>query len=97
MKSPARIASQPLLDLRMFVGGVVVDDGVDRLAFWHGGLGSIEKADERLMAVALHAAPDHRAIENVEGGKQSRCAIALVIVPQRPFFKGRPGCVRSSA
>src|SRR4051812_38781807 len=26
------MASQPFLDLRMLVGGVVVDDGVDRLA-----------------------------------------------------------------
>src|SRR3954452_2947471 len=59
VKAPPRMASQPRLDLRVLVGGVVVDDGVDRLVLWHGGLGGIEKADELLMAVALHAAADH--------------------------------------
>jgi hypothetical protein len=34
MERPARMALQPLLDLRMLVGGVVVDDGVDRLCPW---------------------------------------------------------------
>jgi hypothetical protein len=31
VEAPPRMASQPFLDLRMLVGGVVVDDGVDRL------------------------------------------------------------------
>ena len=77
VEAPPRMASQPFLDLRMFVGGVVVDDGVDCLAFWYGGLGHIEKANELLMPVPLHAAADHRAVQHVEGGEQRRGAFRL--------------------
>jgi hypothetical protein len=83
VEAPPRMPSQPFLDLRVLMGGVVVDDGVDCLALWYGGLGHIEKADELLMPVPLHAAADHRAVQHVEGGKQGRGAIALVIVGHR--------------
>ena len=35
------------------------------------------------MAVALHVLADHRAIEDIERGKQRRRAMALVVVGQR--------------
>ena len=41
-----------------------------------------EKADKLLMPMALHAATDDRAV---------------VVVPQRAFFMGKPGWIRSSA
>ena len=39
------------------------------------------------------ALPNHSSLQQFQGSKQSRCAVALacVIVPQRPFFQGRPG------
>src|SRR3954451_4606325 len=100
VEAPTRMASQPFPDLRMFVGGVVVNDGVDRLARWHGGLGGIEKADELLMPMPLHAAADHGAVQHIEGCKQCCGAIPLVVVRHRAaaaLLQGRPGCVRSSA
>src|SRR5262249_6334301 len=60
------MAAAPGLGLRMVVGGVVVDDGVDDLARRHLRLDGVEEADELLMAVALHAAPDDLALEDVE-------------------------------
>ena len=44
----------------------------------------IEEADELLMAVALHAAADDLAFEDVEGGEQRGGAVALVVVGHRP-------------
>jgi hypothetical protein len=37
---------KPLADLRMLVGGVVVDDGVDCLSGRHLRLNGVEEADE---------------------------------------------------
>ena len=43
VERPARVALQPLLDLRMFVRRVVVNDGVDGLALGNGSLGDVRK------------------------------------------------------
>jgi len=43
-------------------------------------LDCVEKADEFMMSVALHVAPDHRATKNVEGGERRGRAIAFVVV-----------------
>ena len=44
--------------LRMFMGGIVVEDGVDHLAGRDGPLESCDEADELLMRMARHAAAD---------------------------------------
>src|SRR5262249_47302948 len=80
MEDEARMAGQPGLDLRMLVGGIVVDDDMDDLAGRHLGLDGIEEADEFLMPVALHAAADDLALEHVEGGEEGRGAVADVVV-----------------
>ena len=54
------------------MGGVVVDDGVDRLSHGNLFLDDIEETDELLMAMALHVAADHRAVENVHCGEQTQ-------------------------
>ena len=53
---------------------------VDRFGGRHLVLDGIEKADEFLMPVALHAAPDDLAFKDIEGGEQGGGAIALIIV-----------------
>src|ERR1700690_3317284 len=75
---------QPLAYLRMLVGCVVVDDGVDLLSRWHLRLDGVEEADELLVPVALHIAADDGPIENVEGREQCRRAMTLVVVGHRP-------------
>ena len=53
MEGPAGMPYQPLAHLRMLVGCVVVDDGVDRLLDRYLRLDGIEEADELLVPVAL--------------------------------------------
>ena len=74
------MAIQPSADLALLVGRVVVKDGVHGVVLRKLGLDGVRKADELLMAVTLHVAPDHRAVEDVERREQRRGAIALVIL-----------------
>lgn len=59
------MADQLLARLRMFVGRVVVDDGVDRFSCRHLGLDGILEADELLVPMSPHVAADDGAVENV--------------------------------
>ena len=43
-------------------------------------LDDIEEANELLMAMALHVAADHRAVEDVHRGEQRRRAVALIVM-----------------
>jgi hypothetical protein len=64
----------------MFVSGMIVEDHMDRLVGRHLPLDGIEKADELLMAMALHAAADDLALEDIEGGEQGGGTVSFVIV-----------------
>ena len=75
---------QPLAHLRVLVGCVVVDDGVDFLSRRHLRLDGVEEANELLVPVALHIAADHGAVEDIEGREQCRRAVTLVVVGHRP-------------
>ena len=83
---PSRMLGEPGQHLRMFVGGIVVEDGVDHLAGWHGPLDGCDEADELLMPMARHAAADHLAFEHAERGEQGRRAVAFVIVREGRAF-----------
>src|SRR6516165_7383557 len=54
-----------------FVGGVVVEDGVDGLSGGGLALDGVEEADELLVAMALHVAADHGSVKDVQGCKQA--------------------------
>ena len=64
----------------MLVSGIVIDNGMDQLAGWHGGLDGVEEADELLMPMALHAAADHCAVQYVKGSEQRGGAMPFVVV-----------------
>jgi hypothetical protein len=64
----------------VFVRGVVVEHRVDHLAGRDLALDGVEEADEFDVAVTLHAAADHRAVEHAERGEQGGGAVPLVIV-----------------
>jgi hypothetical protein len=51
---------------------------MDRLVCRHLALDGIEKTDESLMPVALHAAPDDLAFQDIESGEQGGRTVALV-------------------
>jgi hypothetical protein len=74
--------------LGMFVGGVIVEDGVDHFAGRHGAVDGIKKADEFLVGMALHAAAVHDAVEGIEGGEQGDGAVPFVVVPQGSALAG---------
>src|SRR5262249_60543365 len=69
VKSPARMACQPGQHFRMLVGGVVVEDDVDRLVGGNLALDSVEEADEFDVAGGVHAAADNGGIQDAEGGR----------------------------
>src|SRR5205807_1291444 len=77
MEGPARMARQPGQHLGVFVGGIVVEHDVDRPVGRDLALDGIEKADEFEMPVALHAAPDYRAVEHAKRGGQGGGAMPL--------------------
>src|SRR6202163_2558527 len=84
MEAPARMTPQPFDHLGVLVSGVVVEDGVDRLAGRDLALDGVQKPDELLMPVALHATADDLALQHVEGGEQGGRAVALVMVGHGP-------------
>ena len=59
----------------MLVSSVVVEHDVDRFVGLHRALDGIEKADEFLMPVALHTAPDDLALKDV--GSANRMVVPL--------------------
>jgi hypothetical protein len=63
------VPTEPSPHLRVLVAAVIVEDDVDNFADRGLGLDRIQKADEFLMPVALHAAADDLSFEDVEGGK----------------------------
>src|SRR3954463_5577963 len=79
-KHEAGVAGEPSQHLWLLVGGVVVEDDVDDLADRDLCLDGIEEADELLMPVALHAASEQGAVEDIKGGEQGGGAVALVIM-----------------
>ena len=80
MKGPSLVPRKPGTNLGMLVGGIVIDNGVDQLAGRHLALNGVQKADELLVAVALHAAADNAAVQCVESGEQRGGTMPLVVV-----------------
>ena len=63
------MAVEPIADLGMFVSCVIVEEDVDRLVAGDAGVDGIPEADELLVPVLLHVAPNHGAIEDVKRGE----------------------------
>src|SRR5665213_352332 len=80
VKAESLVACQPRQNGGMLVSGVVVENDVDYLSSRNLGVGGIEKAYELLVAVTLHAAANHLALQHVECREERRRAVALVIV-----------------
>ena len=70
MKDPVRMPFEPGADLRVFVGAVVIEDGVHALAGGTFPIDGVEEPDELLMGVLLHTSAGDDAIEDLEGGEQ---------------------------
>lgn len=77
---PARVLLQSGADLEVLAGCVVVEDHVDFIAVRHAAHDLAEKADELLLAVALHVLSDQGADEGVHCGENRGRAVALEVV-----------------
>ena len=80
VEGPARMPGEPGANLRLFVGGVVVEYNVDVLVGRQFGLNRVQETDELLVPMPLHIAPDHRAIAHVQRRKQLGRPVAFVVM-----------------
>ena len=80
VEGPAGMAGEPLAQLGMLVDGVVVNGGMDDFTSADMRFDGIEKANELLMAMALHVAADNRSVEHIQRSEQRGSAVALVVV-----------------
>ena len=70
MERPAGIARKPSPHGGMLVGGVVVEDRMDRLARGNFALNGVEEPDELLMPMALHVLTYHGSVEHVSAANR---------------------------
>ena len=78
MKS--RVPSQPLLNLRMFVRGVVVDDQMQVHLGHRLVIDGLQDLDPLLMSMVILALRDLGSIEHTQGREERRHAVAFVIM-----------------
>src|SRR5438128_10353666 len=74
------MALQPFLDLRMFMGGVIVSNDVDVQFSRALLIDQFEKGEPFLMTMARRQAGDQLAFEVIERGEQSQRAVPHVIM-----------------
>lgn len=74
MEGETRMAIEPFANLRVLMGGIIIEDDMDGLFGRNLSLDLVEEADELLMPMLLHAASNDLAFEHIEGGKQGRAA-----------------------
>ena len=80
MHVKARMSLQPFDYVRMLVGGVVVGDQMEIKVRRRVLVNGSQELDELLVPVPIQTATDDGAVEQVQGRKQGRGAIALVVV-----------------
>ena len=83
VECPAWVTSQPLDHLGVLVGGVIIHDGVNGFFCGNLALDGVQKANELLMSVTLHAASGDLALQHVKGGEQRGRAVAVVVIGHR--------------
>ena len=80
MHVKAGMSRQPFVDLRMFMGGVVIGDDVDVEIKRALPVDQFEKGEPLLMAMARRQTGDQLAFEIIEGGEQGQRAMPHVIM-----------------
>src|SRR5581483_9335954 len=93
VKAESLVASQPSQNGGVLVSGIVVENDMDGLSGGSLGIDGVEKAYELFVAVSLHAAADHLALQHVQRSEERRRAVALVIVGHGPgpaLLDGKP-------
>jgi len=85
---------QPAFHTGVFVGPIVIHDPMHVEPGQRVGIDLLEEPNELLVPMPRDAAADYRAIEHAQGREQRSVLpwrlSSCVMVPQRPFFNGRP-------
>jgi len=77
------VALQPPRDRRMFVGTVVVDDGMDVEVGGRMGIELVQESPKFLMTMPRETRAQDGAFEDIERRKQRRGAVSLVVMRHR--------------
>ena len=80
MDVEARMAFEPSLDFGMLMSRVIVDDEVKVLVWRSVAINELEEFEPFLMTVALLAGANDGSVRDIESGKESRGAVAFVVV-----------------
>src|SRR5579862_2953381 len=75
-----RMFYQPGFHFGVFVGGVIVEDEVERFIRRGTGIQVFEESQPFLMTVARRTASQDGSVQRIEGGKQGGRAVAFIIV-----------------
>src|SRR5258705_3358603 len=78
-----RMPFQPAFDLRRLVRGVIVQDQMNLQVGGDLVINRFEKLDPLLMPMPLRAMGKNFTLQIIQGGKQSQCAMTIVIVGAR--------------
>src|SRR5215469_311705 len=80
MQLEARMTSQPALDDRMFMGGIIVQNDVDVLAHRNFAVDLLEKFQPLTVGVFLGGLSDDFALQIIQCGKEGHRTVAIVIM-----------------
>src|SRR6266550_4176693 len=84
MAHKAGMTIQPGPRLGILMRSVIVEDKMNDPADRDLGLHRVQKADEFLVPVALHAAPNNLAVEHVEGSETGLWCLSFIVMRQVP-------------
>lgn len=94
MHGEPRMFHEPLLDLRVLVGGIVVADQMQFFALARLALNLAQEVEPFAVTVVLITAGDDRTIEGIERREQGRGAVTLVVMSlggRTASLQGSPG------
>ena len=80
METAPLLRLEPALNFCALMCAVVVHDQVHVLMGGKLSFQLVEKANQFTAAMAVLTGADHLAVNNVEGGKQRRCTVTLIVV-----------------
>jgi hypothetical protein len=94
MHGEPRMFHEPLLDLRVLVGGIVIADQMQLFAFGRLTLNLAQEVEPLAVTVVLITTGDDRTIKGIERREQGRGAVTLVVMSlggRTTSLQGQPG------
>jgi hypothetical protein len=80
----ARMFLEPPFDVRVFVRPIVVRDQMEIQSSGHLPVNLAQELEKLFVSMAGITGTNHRAVQDIEGGEQTRGSVAFVIMGHRP-------------